>query len=90
MPCPKIERDRFDVLAETQAIDSEIDAVADRMLCLEVPDFDPVRQAARRFDAEIGEDGMSRVGVRDGERFLAAALTAFVDFVRIGGAPVVS
>ena len=85
----KVESDGFDVFAEPQAIDTKIHAVANGMLRRQIAYFDRVGQAACGFDSEIGEDGMLRVGVGNDEHFLTRALAALVDFVGVGGAPVV-
>lgn len=85
----KVKTDGFDMFAETQAVGAEIHAITSRLVRVQIPNLDRIGQAAGGFDAEVGKDGMRGRQVGDDERFLAGALAALVDFVRVGGAPVV-
>ena len=76
------------MFAEGQAIGPEIHAITGGLSVAQVPNFHRVGLAAGGLDAEIGKNGMARVGVGDDEGFFAGALAAFVDFVGIGRPPI--
>jgi hypothetical protein len=84
-----VQEDGFDVLAGAEAVDAKIHAVAGEVALAEVAHLDRVTQAAAGTHVKVGEDRMLRIGIGDGERLLASAEAAFVDFIRVGRAPVV-
>ena len=84
----QIKPNGFRVFAKAQAVGAEIHAIAGGLLFAQAANLHRVRQPAGRFDAEIRKQRMARVRVGDGKGFIAGALAAFVDLVRIGRPPV--
>ena len=85
----KLQQHRLDVLAGAQAVDAEIHAIAGELPLAHVADFHRVGQAAAGPDAEVGEDRVARVGVRDAELLRLRPRAAAVDFVFVRRAPIV-
>src|ERR1035438_810396 len=85
----KLQQQGLNLFEGAEAIDAEINAIAGELPPAHIADFDGVGQAAARPDAEVGEDRMSRVGVRDAEFLRSGALAAAVDFVLVRRAPIV-
>jgi len=90
MACLKMKQDRFSVFAKSQAIGSEIHAVTGALPAVQAANLYRIGQAAGRLDAEIGENGMSRICVGNDKGFFAGALAAFVDFVGIRRPPIMN
>jgi hypothetical protein len=85
----KVQQYGFDVFAGAKTVDAEIYTVASELPPAHVADFDRVSEAAAGADAEVGEDRMTRVGVRDAEFLSPGACAAAVDLVFVRRAPIV-
>ncbi len=85
----QMEQRGYDVFASSEAVRAKINAITGELALAQIANLHRVSQAAARMDPEIGTDGMPRIEVRNGERFVAGAETALVDFIGIGGAPIV-
>lgn len=80
---------RLDMLAKPESVNAKIDAGATILARAQVTNLHGVTLAAGRIDAKIGEDRVRGRGVDDATRFFPGALAAFVDLVRVRGAPIV-
>ena len=84
----KLQQHGFDVFAGAKTVDAEIHAVAGELPLTHVAHFAGVGQTAAGADAEVGEDWMARVGVRDAELLRPGARAVAVDLVFIRRAPI--
>jgi hypothetical protein len=83
-----MQQHRLDVFARAQPIDAEIHTVAAELPLAHVANLNRVSEAAAGADAEVGEDWMARVGVRDAELLRPGAGAAAADLVFVRRAPV--
>src|SRR6266581_7784837 len=77
------------MLASAETVGAEVHAVAGEVPLPQVANLNGISQATAGLDVEVREDGVLGVGVGNRERLFAGAKAAFVDFVGVGGAPVV-
>ena len=84
-----MQQDSFDVLARSQAIDPKINALTGELPLAGMAHFDGVIQPAARLDAKIGEDWMTCIDIRNTKLLRPGAQPPAVDFIFIGGTPIV-
>ncbi len=76
------------MFARAEAVDAEIHAFARKLARLNVANLDPICQAAGGCDAEVGKNGMARVGVGNSKFLRLRAYSTPVDFILVSGSPV--
>ena len=77
------------MFARAQSIDAEINAFARMLPLADIANLDRVSLSAGGLDAEVGEDRMARLAVRDAKVLGLRSGAAAVDFVLVGRAPIV-
>jgi hypothetical protein len=84
----ELKENGLDVLARAQPIDPKINAVARELPLPQVADFDRICQTAAGLNTKVGEDRMSRVGVRYAKILCLRPRAAAIDFILIGCPPI--